>query len=128
MTFDYLERVVVEGQIDIPNIGQCAILTRNDLGEEWYLIIKTELGWTEVIEYGPAHVDFQLLPTSVRQTYDRFEYNEGKLERIINKFLNEPKRLISQAEETSVFNIYHKMKNPLYTCFPEILEEAENDE
>ncbi len=128
MTFDYLERVVVEGQIDIDNIGQCAILTRNDLGEEWYLIVKTELGWTEVIEYGPAHTDFQLLPISVKQTYDRFEYNQAKIERIINKFLNDPKRLISQAEETSVYFIYQKMKNPLFECFPELLEVDDDDE
>lgn len=121
MTFDYLERVVVEGQLYVEDIGNCVLLTRNDLGEEWYLLTRTELGWTEVIEYGPAHVDFELLPTSVKQTYDRFEYNMGKLQRTIDKFLNDPKRLISQAEETTIEEVAHKMINPLNKCFLEKL-------
>lgn len=113
MTFDYLERVVVDGQLDVDNIGDCVILTRNDLGEEWYLLITTNMGWSEVVEYGPAHPDFDLLPNSVRQTYDRFEYNQGKLIRIIEKFLNDPKRLISQAEETTFNVVREKMINPI---------------
>jgi hypothetical protein len=125
MKFDYLERVVVDGQLDIDNIGQCVILTRNDLAEEWYLIIKTELGWTEVIEYGPSHPGFSVLPISVKQTYDRFEYNSSKIERIINKFLNDPKRLISQAEVTQFDVIREKMINPIDTLFDEEIEESD---
>lgn len=117
MNFDYLTRVVVEGQLSVNNIGRCVLLARNDFGEEWYLLIQTELGWTEVIEYGPAHTDFALLPASVRQSYDRFEYSEGKICRIIEKFLNDPKRMISQAEETTVDAVAEKMVNPLNKCF-----------
>jgi hypothetical protein len=118
MTFDYLARVVIDGQLDVENIGDCTIVTRNDLGEEWYLLIKTDMGWTEVIEYGPAHPDFNLLPTSVTQTYNRFEFNQGKLTRIIEKFLNEPKRMISQAEVSRPEMIMGKIVNPLTMCYP----------
>lgn len=119
MTFDYLGRVVVEGQLEVKDIGDCVILTRNDLAEEWYLLIRTDMGWTEVIEYGPSHPDIKLLPTSVTQTYNRFEFNQGKLLKIIDRFLNEPKRLISQAEVVSLKDVAPNMVNPLISAFIE---------
>lgn len=113
MIFDYLEKVVVEGQIDIPDIGNCTLLTRNDLGEEWYLIIKTEMGWVEAVEYGPAHPELSLLPMAVTQTYNRFEFNQAKLQRIIDKFLNEAKRMISFAKVVELEEIESRIKNTM---------------
>ena len=98
MTFEYLQRVVVESELEVENIGQCAILGRNDIGEENYLLIRTEMGYTETILYGPVVPDISILPLNVSMTYSRFEYNESKIERLIDRFLNDPKRGISQAE------------------------------
>ena len=113
MTFEYLQRVVVESELNVDNIGQCVILGRNDIGEEFYLIIKTELGWTEVLEYGPFTPDLALLPLNYNISYSRFEYNEGKLERIIDKFLNNPKRMISQANVVELSEIIDFLVNPI---------------
>lgn len=99
ITFDYLQRVVVDGQLSIEDIGNTVILGRNDVGEEFYLLIGTYMGWTTTIEYGPAIPDLALLPQAINLKYNRFEFNQGKIERAIDKFLNDPKRLISQAEE-----------------------------
>ena len=118
MTFEYLQRVVVEAQVDIENIGECALLGRNDIGEEFYLVIKTELGWTEVFEYGPFVSDLELLPINYNISYSRFEYNEGKLERIIDRFLNNPKRLISQAQVVELYEIRKFLVNPIDKVFP----------
>lgn len=113
MTFEYLQRVVVDAQIDIENIGECVLLGRNDVGEEFYLIIKTELGWTELLEYGPCVPDLELLPYTYTITYNRIEYNQTKIERIIDKFLNNPKRMISQAEVVQLENIREFLINPI---------------
>lgn len=111
MKFDYLQRVTVDAQLDVEDIGQCVILSRNDLGEEWYLLIRTELGFTEVLEYGPAVPDLTILPFAVNMSYNRFEYNQGKIERTIDRFLNNPKRLITQAEVTDVESIRNNIVN-----------------
>lgn len=105
MTFDYLQRVVVDAQLEIENIGDCALRGRSDLGEEQYLIIRTEQGETEVIDYGPVDPTIDLLPMGVTLHYNRFEYNQNKIYRIIDKFLNDPKRVITQADVVTINEI-----------------------
>ncbi len=128
MTFDYLRRVVVDGQLDVDDMGNCAILGRNDFGEEFYLFTKTELGWVELIEYGPRTPDIQLLPTAITLTYSRFEWNEGKLERLIDKWLNDGKRMISQAELTTHKKIKDLILNPVDIVLADIDDEDEFEE
>ena len=113
MTFEYLQRVTVDAQLEIENIGDCVILANNDLGEEFYLIIKTELGWTEMLEYGPIVPDLELLPFPYNISYNRIEYNQGKIERTIDKFLNNPKRLITQARIVELAEISEYLINPI---------------
>ena len=88
MKFEYSQRVVVEAELDIENIGQCAILARTDLGEEYYLMIRSELGDVDVIEYGPSIPDLEKFPANVVYTYDHFEYSDYKLQKRIDKFLD----------------------------------------
>lgn len=102
MTFDYIQRITVDGQLEVDNIGQCVILGRNDIGEESYLIITTILGITEVIHYGPVVPDLEILPFSVSFNYTRFDYSQQKIEKIIERFLNDPKRGITYAETTTI--------------------------
>lgn len=126
MTFDYLQRVVVDGQLEVENIGQCVLLCRNDLGEEFYLFIHTELGWTETIEYGPVVPDLQILPFSVSMQYNRFEYNQSKIEKLIDRFLNNPKRMITQAEVTDVETVRPNIYNIIDKVFSkEEIEDAD---
>lgn len=119
MTFEYLQRVVVDGQLDVENIGQCVLQANNDLAEEFYLIIKTELGWTEVLEYGPCLPDLLLLHSDYSIKYNKFEYNQTKIERIIDKFLNNPKRVVTQAKVVELSDIREFLVNPIDKVFPE---------
>ena len=119
MTFDYLQRVVVESQLEVDNIGECVLRANNDVAEEFYLIIKTELGWTEVLEYGPCVPDLDLLQMNYQITYNKFEFNQGKIERIIDKFLNNPKRVITQAAVVELEDIYDFLVNPIDKVFPD---------
>lgn len=113
MTFEYLQRVVVDGTLEIDNIGDCTIQGNNDLGEFFYLIIVTELGWTEILDYGPCVPDFDILQANYQIKYQRIEYNQGKLERIIDKFLNDPKRMITQAKLVYTEDIIEDLVNPI---------------
>lgn len=117
MTFEYLQRVVIDAQLDVDNIGDCTILGRNDIGEEFYLIVRTELGWTEIFEYGPYIPDLNMLPNNYNIKYSKIEYNQGKLERIIDKFLNDPKKVISQAQVVELYEIREFLVNPIDIAF-----------
>ena len=120
MKFEYSQRVVVDAELDVDNIGNCCLRAFNDLGEAYYLIIKTELGYTETLEYGPCLVDLEMLQNNYQIKYSKFDYNEGKLERIIDKFLNEGKRAISQAEVCDLADIFENLVNPIDKVFPHI--------
>ena len=113
MTFEYLQRVVIDGTLEVDNIGDCVIQGNNDLGEFFYLIITTELGWTEILDYGPCVPDLELLSANYTIRYQRIEYNQGKLERIIDKFLNDPKRMITQAKTVFLDDILEDLVNPI---------------
>ena len=117
MTFEYMQRIIVDGQLEVENIGQCVLLGRNDIGEEYYLIIKTVMGWTEILEYGPVNPDFDLLPFQYNITYNRIEYNQGKIERAIDKFLNNPKRVITQANVVELEDIIDYLINPIHKSY-----------
>jgi hypothetical protein len=118
MTFEYLQRVVVDAELNVDDIGQCVILGRNDIGEESYLLIRTEMGWTEQITVGPVCPDIEILPFNVAILYSRYEYNQGKIERAIDKFLNDPKKMISQAEVVTYDAIYPQIWQTISKIFP----------
>lgn len=118
MRFEYLQRVIVDAELEVDNIGDVVIQANNDLAEEFYLIIKTELGWVEVIESGPIVPDLNLLPLNYNIKYSRFEYNQSKIERIIDKFLNDSKRIITQAKIVELEDIADNIVNPLTKMFP----------
>lgn len=118
MTFEYLQRVIVDAELNVDDIGQCVILGRNDIGEEHYLTIRTEMGWTEQIIVGPVCPDIEILPFNVAILYSRYEYNQGKIERAIDKFLNDPKKMISQAEVVTYDSIYPQVWQTISKIFP----------
>lgn len=113
MTFEYLQRVIVDGQLEVEDIGNCVIRGRSDLGEEHYLIVRTNMGEAEVIDYGPVDPTIDLLPFGVTLHYNRFEYNQNKLYKTITKFLNDPKRLITQADVVTFEEIDCNIKKSL---------------
>lgn len=118
MTFEYLQRVIVDAQLDVENIGECVLRGRNDLGEEFYLIIKSDMGWTEQINFGPVTPEVDILPFNISLTYARFEFNQAKLMRAIDKFLNDPKKMITQADVIELGEIQEHIQDALFKIFP----------
>ena len=104
--FNYSYTQQATGQLYVEDLGNCAIIANTDQGVEYYLIIKTELGTSLILEAGPYILDSNMLAKSVNISFKRIEYNEGKLSSIIEKFLNNPYRNITQAREVDENEIY----------------------
>lgn len=111
MQFEYLHQIVVGDTLDVEDIGNCAIQAFSDSGEEFLLIIRTILGWTETFEYGPITPDMKELPKDVSMMYHRREYNEGKIKKAIDSFLNNPYHSISQAMVVDAETAKKDMRN-----------------
>lgn len=103
MQFDYLYETKAVGSIDIDDIGNVTLECINDIRYQvYYLMIRTEMGKTKIIEYGPMflpELDSSVVPSSITCTYNEIDFNVNKISRIIEKFLNDPKRLVTQVRE-----------------------------
>lgn len=106
MFFQYLKTETYMDSIDLEDIGNCCLVINNDECEEWYLKIKTSLGWSECIIFGPLTIDDDGLGYNFYYSYNKFEYNEKRLYKTINDFINNPKKQITQARiiEENDFN------------------------
>ena len=111
MNFDYLYEIQANGQISIENIGEVCLTINDILGTEYILIIHTEYGQCKVLEYGPIFISTGEPLGNLYSSLLTFQYSEGKLITIINKFLNKPKAKITQATEISLEEAKEKIKN-----------------
>lgn len=101
MTFEYLQDVKFMDSIDIEDIGNVQLEALNDLGDQWYLDIHTSLGYTKIVTIGPLMADSNNTGFSFNFNYQYMEYNDKKLVVIIDKFINDVKKNISQLFFTS---------------------------
>ena len=97
MTFEYLATRTFMDSIDIEDIGNVCLNAMNDIGNEYYLIIETHLGWTEIKEFGPCLVDSDKAQNYFNLLYIKFEYSDSKIIKNIEKFINNEKRDITQV-------------------------------
>ena len=124
MQFEYLQQITAQESIDINDIGNTCIQCFTAYGETKVLIIKTVDGITEVIDYGYINVDVEELPDTVSYNYNRFQFNQQKLIKIINKFIND--REIIQVLEISFEEAKNVIKN-LVDCMMNKSEEEQVD-
>lgn len=97
MKIEYAIIPAVGKELDIDDLGDLSIKATNAHGDEYYLVIQTVMGSTTLFEYGPAHPDLDTLPKSVRCSFDRIDFSEGKIIKRIERFLNEGNRFIEDA-------------------------------
>lgn len=116
MQFEYLQQITAQESIDIDDIGNTTIQCWSNYGETKVLIIKTMDGITEIIEFGPVNTDINELPDRVIYNYQRFEFNQGKIIKIINKFIND--EIVSQVQEIDFDTAKNVVKNLIDYVIP----------
>jgi len=109
MTFEYKTFVSFEKELEIDDIGNFAIEavynSNSTLGPHYkYLIMRTSLGMVSVFEYDSIIPDFTLLPKSVTNSYDRFDWSEYKIIKRIEKFL-------ANVEDVKVITMQEALAN-----------------
>lgn len=101
-TYEYLYEVKATGFLEIENIGEVCLVANNDFLQEQVLIISTELGKTKIIQYGPFFVDNVQPPTNIMYTFSEIDFSEYKIDKTIEKFINDPKFRTSQVTVVSM--------------------------
>lgn len=110
-SFDYLYQLVAQDSLEINNIGNTCIHMFNDLGYEWYMIIETDLGECSIKAFGPLHVDKEnYFNMGFKFECFHFDYKESIICNRIDKFLNDPKKSITQAVVCDREEAYSKLQ------------------
>lgn len=106
MTFEYLETIKRDASIEIDTPGQTNIQGFTDEGDQYFLSIKTKMGFTTVKQFGPY--DEEGKPQEVF-SYSRFEleYNEKKVKKIIQDYLT------GRVPKTQVFEVDDQLINEI---------------
>ena len=105
------QQLEAQNNLDIESISNCCIRASNDLEYYYYLIIKTIAGKTYFAECGPILKDSDRLPSGFINALLIFEYNERKLLAMINGFLNDKSKKVTEASVVDIDEALNNFKN-----------------
>lgn len=105
MEFEYLKQTTAMASLDVEDIGNVCIEANTDLNECFYMVIKTTMGTTNILTYGPVVPGLDMLEKECACTFRRINFNEGKIKEAIKTFLNPLKKQITQAQITDIEEI-----------------------
>lgn len=103
--FGYNSETVYSKELDIDELGQVCLEAIDSEAMCYYLIIRTSLGQSSIVEYGPLVPDVELLPDITEVKFQRIDFNELRIKKIIKTFLqprNKGKNKIEDVNQISI--------------------------
>lgn len=106
MLFDYNATRTFSQTLQIDDPGNCAIRGNGSFRDgkiafpgDYYMIIKTTMGKTTFIKWGPLMPDFEELPNTFKLELKTAPYKESTIAKEIQSFINDGLKNIQEAEE-----------------------------
>ena len=118
MIFDYSVQKTFNESIDIVDIGNTALRCTNTLMDNYYIILKTIMGKTSILKFGPVCPDIETLLNDFSVSYKKIDYKEPLISKEIDKFINDFKKSITTIEEITEYEAWQD--------FPTIQQYFEN--
>lgn len=100
-----------QNKLDLESISNCCIRASNELEYYFYLIVKTIAGKTYFAEYGPILENSDKLPSGFISALVIIEYNEKKVLKMINDFLNDKSKKVIEASVIEIDEALNNFKN-----------------
>ena len=106
MLFDYSATRTFNQTLQIDDIGNCAIRGEGSFRDgravfsgDYYMVVKTIMGKTTFIKWGPLMPDFVALPNTFKLEVKTAAYKEATVAKEIQSFINDGLKGIQEAEE-----------------------------
>ena len=96
-TFNYNGEVLWSDSITLESLGNVSLEARDSFDRNYYLIARTSIGETTVLEFGPVYPEEEVLPPNYSIFYDKFECSDNAMIKRITKFLG-PKKGIGKKK------------------------------
>jgi rhamnose utilization protein RhaD (predicted bifunctional aldolase and dehydrogenase) len=118
MIFEFSVKKTFNQSIDVFDMGNTALRCTNRLQEDYYIIVKTIMGKTHIVKYGPVCPDLDMLLDDFFVNYKKIDYREAAIYKEIDKFINDYKKEIESVEEITEYEAWDN--------FPGIQQQFEN--
>lgn len=106
MIFEFSVQRTFTQAIDVVDIGNSALKCTNRKMENYYIIIKTTMGKTSILKFGPICPDVDMLLDDFSVNYKKIDYKEAAIGKEINKFINDFKKEIDNVEEITEYELW----------------------
>ena len=118
MVFEYSVQKTFNESIDVVDIGNTALRCCGSKLDFYYIILKTVMGKTNIIKFGPVMPDIDILLNDFTVSYKKIDYKENLIEKEVDKFINDFKKEITLVEEITEYEAWQD--------FPEIHNQFDN--
>ena len=118
MIFEYSVQKTFNESIDVVDIGNTALRCHGSKLDFYYIILKTVMGKTNIIKFGPVMPDIDVLFNDFTVSYKKIDYKENLIEKEVDKFINDYKKEITLVEEI--------MEYEAWQDFPDIHNQFDN--
>ena len=119
MIFEYSVQKTFNESIDVVDIGNTALRCHGSKLDFYYIILKTIMGKTFIIKFGPVCPDIDLLIPEFAVSYKKIDYKESLIEKEIDKFINDGKKGINLVEEITEYEAWQAFPN-IQQCFENV--------
>jgi hypothetical protein len=118
MVFEYSVQRTFNESIDVVDIGNTALRCHGAKLDFYYIILKTIMGKTHILKFGPVMPDVDMLFNDFSVVYKKIDYKENLISTEVNKFINDYKKEITLVEEITEYDAW--------LDFPHIQHQFEN--
>lgn len=105
-TFNYNGEVIFSEEFDVDSVGNVCLHAIDSIGANYFLYIKTTLGITECLEFGPILI---LEDETLEDTYSivcsRFEYSDASCVKKIQSFLRPRPSLMNKRKKVQITHV-----------------------
>ena len=118
MIFEYSVQKTFNESIDVVDIGNTALRCHGAKLDFYYIILKTVMGKTSILKFGPVIPDIDVLLNEFTVSYKKMDYKENLIEKEVDKFINDYKKSITLVEEITEYEAWQD--------FPDIHTQFDN--
>jgi hypothetical protein len=118
MIFEYSVQRTFNESIDVVDIGNTALRCTGSKLDDYYIILKTIMGKTSILKFGPVVPDIEILLNDFSVSYKKIDYKENLISKEVDKFINDYKKEITKVEEITEYEAWQ--------AFPPVQQWFEN--
>lgn len=106
MIFEFSVQKTFNESIDVVDMGNTALRCTNRQLDNYYIIVKTIMGKTHFIKFGPVCSEIDTLLEDFSVEYKKIDYKESQVYKEIDKFINDFKKRIEVVEEVTEYEAW----------------------